>query len=268
LPKSDSAVGERIGYAVTRGHAAIRAVSMAWAEHIRHEQAAEEREAPWMPVAIETFSCDYLGDRITVQTGEWCIDGHELAARFPGSFRLDPLVDKRPLGKKPRARSTPPRLGSAARGTWGGPTERYRVEFTKYARMDLDAALGEFDGLEVGGGLFRQVRGNTFLVEAVGRQAPGVYRTTFRTELSASGCEELARNSGLTWCGDWHVHDRGDGNPSDVDQRRWESCRAGGRAWLGLIITPGDPDNWLRLPPRYHAWTVADNGLRAASLIT
>jgi hypothetical protein len=25
-----------------------------------------------VPVATETFSCDYLGDRITVQAGEWC----------------------------------------------------------------------------------------------------------------------------------------------------------------------------------------------------
>jgi proteasome lid subunit RPN8/RPN11 len=222
-----------------------------------------------MPVAVETFSCDYLGERITVQAGEWCVDGHELAFRFPGSFRLDPLVDKRPLGKKPRprVRSTPPRLGSAARGT-SGPPERYTVEFTKYARYDLDMALGEYDGLEIGGGLFGQVRDNTFLISDVGRQAPGVSRTTRRTELSQWSCEELARNSGLSWLGDWHVHPgSGSGSPSDVDERGWESCREPGRPWLGLIVTSGDPDNWLRLPPRYHAWTVDDRGLRAATLM-
>jgi hypothetical protein len=220
-----------------------------------------------VPVAVETFECEYLGDQITVEAGEWCIDGHELAARFPGSFRRDPLVDKKP---GPRVRSTPPpRHGSAARGTSGAPPERYRVEFTRYARHELDLALNEYDGSEVGGGLFGAVTGDTIVIETVGFQAPDRDRTSGHTELSSWGCAEQARTSGTTWIGDWHVHcDRGAGSPSDVDQRGWQACRTGGRPWCGLIITPGPDPVWAMCDPVIHPWVVTDQGLKSATLIT
>jgi hypothetical protein len=95
----------------------------------------------------------------------------------------------------------------------------------------------------------------------------GIDRTTSYTEIPVRSNIELARSLGLTWVGDWHVHDEGSGTPSSGDERAWTGLR--GRdpgVWLGVIVTPGPGERRKMCDPVLHAWTVGDQGLRAASL--
>jgi hypothetical protein len=218
-----------------------------------------------MPTALEEFTvAGYYPDgaATTVAAGEIVADRHEFVRRFPNRFGPD---------FTPYA--SPPRKASAWRGTATPPglvrqaPERYKVEVTRWAHYDLDLALGEFDGLEIGGGLFGHVDGDTIVVEHVSKQAPGRDRTTSHTEISLSGCMEFARSYDTTWLGDWHVHPGVDsGSPSDTDVRSWQGLRRAGSPWLGLILTSGPDPIWAMCGARYHPWVVTDQGLKAASL--
>ena len=217
-----------------------------------------------MPVAVQSFTADYGDDYVEIAAGEWVCAGHELARRFPQRFHPDT--------SSPAHRATAWRVGGSAlvspsRPAVGARELRYTVEFTRSAWEELDMALGEWDGCEVGGGLFGQVSGDRIVVECVGRQAWMRDRTPSQTEIPVCGNVELARSLGLTWVGDWHVEPgEVSGAPSPTDEHAWTGLRGGGDVWLGVIVTHGPDENWPFCDPRLHAWTVGEQGLRAASL--
>jgi hypothetical protein len=220
-----------------------------------------------VPVAVVDFECEYDGELICFKAGRDIVaDRHEILRRFPHHFRSDP-----PAHGHARERLQQPPARSVHRSRGPGLPERWKVEFTKGARYDLDIALGEYDGLEVGGGLFGRLSGDSIVVECVGRQAWMRDRTSTRTEIPVMQCLELERSlGGPRWLGDWHTHDRGSGTPSDQDEGAWTNLRRdhGPGVWVGLIATPGPDPHWAMWRPRLHAWTVTDKGLKAANLVT
>jgi hypothetical protein len=156
------------------------------------------------------------------------------------------------------------------------PSSIATVEITAPAIWALTRELEEFDGHEVGGGLFGAVERGRLIVDAAsGRDFELRYGfettrtpTTWRPNFDAF--RSFEQMSGMQLIGDWHSH-RINSGPSGTDEDAWLGLsRTRDQPWLGLVakLAPADPvDGWRWDKPTYSAHLATNGVVRRVPLL-
>ena len=206
---------------VARGYRSLSSeLRRAIDEHLKHERPAAE-VVRLMAVVTVDFQAMYGGELVAFLAGEWVIDDHEIARRYPQNFKSAPRTPRSGGRSGVRAPVDPGAARSAGRRS-------NKVVFTEYGWEDLNGEVLEWcDGREGGGGLYGHV-GHDGTIVVVQAKGCGLYAERDSSSISLS-VERLRafERPGVDLIGDWHSHDEWSPRPSPTDERGWKgSVRA------------------------------------------